>query len=85
MKITYAKGIALSLAMKILNKHNDMKIIVGEIYSSKFINLEQLREYESKFLDSIKITNQPQINLYELYKSKDEGVMLDEKIRRKNI
>lgn len=71
--------------MKILNKHNDMKIIVGEIYSSKFINLEQLREYESKFLDSIKITNQPQINLYELYKSKDEGVMLDEKIRRKNI
>ena len=85
MKITYENSIDLSLAMKILNKHNDMKIIVGEIYSSKFINLEQLREYESKFLDSIKITNQPQINLYELYKSKDEGVMLDEKIRRKNI
>lgn len=67
--LSYENSIDLSLAMKRLNKHNDMKIIVGEIYSSEFINLEQLREYESKFLDSIKITNQPQINLYELYKS----------------
>ena len=41
---------------------------MDEIYSSDFINLEELKDYENKFLELIKITNQPQINLYELYK-----------------
>ncbi|RDC50693.1 DUF4391 family protein, partial [Acinetobacter sp. RIT592] len=31
-------------------------------------NLEDIKDYENKFLELIKITNQPQINLYELYK-----------------
>lgn len=67
--LSYDDSIDLSLAMKRLNKHDDMKVIIDEIYSSDFINLNELKDYESKFLELIKITNQPQINLYELYKS----------------
>ncbi len=66
--LSYEDSIDLSLAMKRLNKHDDMKVIMDEIYSSDFIKLEELNDYENKFLESIKITNQPQINLYELYK-----------------
>ena len=67
--LSYEDSIDLSLAMKRLNKHDDMKVIVDEIYSSDFINLNEPKDYESKFFELIKVTNQPQINLYELYKS----------------
>ena len=73
--LSYADSIDLSLAMKRLNKHDDMKVIMDEIYSSDFINLEELKSYESKFLELIKITNQPQINLYELYKSIENHIV----------
>lgn len=66
--LSYEDSIDLSLAMKRLNKHDNMKVIMDEIYSSEFINLDELKDYERKFLERIKITNQPQINLYELYK-----------------
>ena len=66
--LSYEDSIDLSLAMKRLNKHDDMKVIMDEIYSSDFIKLEELKDYESKFLELMKITHQPQINLYELYK-----------------
>ncbi|MEG1410094.1 MAG: DUF4391 domain-containing protein [Terrisporobacter sp.] len=67
--LSYEGSLDLSLAIKRLNKHDDMKVIMDEIYSSDFITLEETKNYESKFLELIKITNQPQINLYELYKS----------------
>lgn len=73
--LSYEDSIDLSVAMKRLNKHDDMKVIMDEIYSSDFIKLEELKEYESKFLELIKITNQPQINLYELYKSIENHVV----------
>lgn len=66
--LSYEDNIDLSIAMKRLNKHDDMKVIMDNIYSSDFINLDELKDYENKFLELIKITNQPQINLYELYK-----------------
>lgn len=66
--LSYEDSIDLSIAMKRLNKHDDMKVIMDDIYSSDFINLEDLKDYENKFLQLIKIPNQPQINLYELYK-----------------
>lgn len=66
--LSYEDNIDLSVAMKRLNKHDDMKVIMDDIYSSDFINLEELKDYDNKFLELIKITNQPQINLYELYK-----------------
>lgn len=74
--LSYEDSIDLSLAMKRLNKHDDMKVIMDEIYSSDFINLEELKEYENKFLELIKVTNQPQINLYELYKSIENHIVV---------
>lgn len=73
--LSYRDSIELSLAMKRLNKQDNMKIVVDEIYSSDFINLEDLKDYESKFLEFIKITNLPQINLYELYKSIENHIV----------
>lgn len=73
--LSYEDSIDLSLAMKRLNKHDDMKVIIDEIYSSNFIDLEDLKDYESKFLELIKITNQPQINLYELYRSIQNNIL----------
>ena len=73
--LSYEDSIDLSLAMKRLNKHDDMKVIIDEIYSSDFINLEELKSYESKFLELIKITKQPQINLYELYKGIENHIV----------
>lgn len=66
--LSYGDSVDLSLAMKRLNKHDNIKVVKDEICSSDFINLENLKDYEDKFLRLIKITNQSQINLYELYK-----------------
>lgn len=66
--LSYEDSVDLSLAMKRLNKQDNMKVVMDEICSSDFINLKNLKDYEGKFLELIKITNQPQINLYELYK-----------------
>lgn len=73
--LSYENSIDLSLAMKRLNKHDDMKVITDDICSSDFLNLEELKEYETKFLELIKITNQPQINLYELYKNIENHIL----------
>lgn len=73
--LSYEDSIDLSLAMKRLNKNDNMKVIMDDIYSSDFINLEELKDYESKFLELTKITNQPQINLYELYKSIENHIV----------
>lgn len=73
--LSYEDSVDLSLAMKRLNKHDDMKVIMDEIYSSDFIKLDKLKDYENKFLELIKITNQPQMNLYELYKSMENHIV----------
>lgn len=74
--LSYEEKIEISVAMKRLNKNDSMRVIVDEIVLTKFIDLVNTENYEKKFLEQIKITSLPQLNLYELYKSLENHIVL---------
>ena len=73
---SYEEKIEISVGMKRLNKNDSMKVILDEIVLTKFIDLVNTESYEKKFLEQIKITSLPQLNLYELYKSLENHIVL---------
>lgn len=74
--LSYEGKIEISVGMKRLNKNDSMKVILGDIVLTKFIDLVNTESYEKKFLEQIKITSLPQLNLYELYKSLENHIVL---------
>lgn len=74
--LSYEGKIEISVGMKRLNKNDSMKVILGDIVLTKFIDLVNTENYEKKFLEQIKITSLPQLNLYELYKSLENHIVL---------
>ncbi|MDK0982666.1 DUF4391 domain-containing protein [Clostridium perfringens] len=74
--LSYEGKIEISVGMKRLNKNDSMKVILGDIVLTKFIDLVNTKSYEKKFLEQIKITSLPQLNLYELYKSLENYIVL---------
>ncbi|MBI5996530.1 DUF4391 domain-containing protein [Clostridium perfringens] len=74
--LSYEGKIEISVGMKRLNKNDSMKVILGDIVLTKFIDLVNTKSYEKKFLEQIKITSLPQLNLYELYKSLENHIVL---------
>ncbi|RUR39805.1 DUF4391 family protein [Clostridium perfringens] len=74
--LSYEGKIEISVGMKRLNKNDSMKVILGDIVLTKFIDLVNTESYEKKFLEQIKITSLPQLNLYELYKSLENYIVL---------
>ena len=74
--LSYEGKIEISVGMKRLNKNDSMKVILGDIVLTKFIDLVNTERYEKKFLEQIKITSLPQLNLYELYKSLENHIVL---------
>lgn len=74
--LSYEEKIEISVGMKRLNKNDSMKVILGDIVLTKFIDLVNTESYEKKFLEQIKITSLPQLNLYELYKSLENHIVL---------
>lgn len=74
--LSYEGKIEISVVMKRLNKNDSMKVILGDIVLTKFIDLVNTESYEKKFLEQIKITSLPQLNLYELYKSLENHIVL---------
>lgn len=74
--LSYEEKIEISVGMKRLNKNDSMKVILDDIVLTKFIDLVNTESYEKKFLEQIKITSLPQLNLYELYKSLENHIVL---------
>ncbi len=74
--LSYEGKIEISVGVKRLNKNDSMKVILGDIVLTKFIDLVNTKSYEKKFLEQIKITSLPQLNLYELYKSLENHIVL---------
>lgn len=74
--LSYEGKIEISVGMKRLNKNDSMKVILGDIVLTKFIDLVNTESYEKKLLEQIKITSLPQLNLYELYKSLENHIVL---------
>ena len=60
-------AIALSVAAKRINRADREKILAQELQETHWLNLENLLDYEKKFLDKISITNFSYNNFYEFY------------------
>lgn len=72
----FEESILIATARKRLSKADKNKAVFERINFTDWINLESLNEAQMQFIDSIRLSNLPHTNFYELYSVLDEAVFL---------
>lgn len=65
--IQLGSELALSLADKRINQADKTKLVVEHIYSSDWLGMDELSDYENSFLNDFSLANVSSLNYFELY------------------
>lgn len=65
--IQLGSELALSLADKRINQADKTKLVVEHIYSSDWLGMDKLSDYENSFLNDFSLANVSSLNYFELY------------------
>lgn len=70
----YQNKFCVSTSLKRVNKNDSSKVVVEEINSTPFIDLNNLNENYEKFINSINISNLDYSNFFNFYKGIDDKI-----------